>query len=866
MTATVAGLEPVVFEAIAAVGPPAALEIMSGNQQTGPVGQLLAAPLVLRVKDALGNGVPGVRVDFSTPAGGAFAGTGVSDATGAITARWALGQKSGTQAARAAVAGSAVVADLTATAQPGPAASLTILSGDGQTGPAGQMLPLEIRVTARDAFGNPVGPGTVVTFSPSQGSTVSNVQAATDASGAAGTRWTLRPSAGMNATTASLAGGAAVVFSATGLAGVPARMVAVSGDGQTGGIGSVLAPLVVQVLDADANPVGAGIEVRFSATDGALDPAVSVTDASGTVSTTWTLGLITGRQSVRATLGGNPAVVLQFDATVTAGPPANIALVSGNNQSALPGQALAAPLVVRVTDGAGNLVAGAAVSFAVTAGGGSVSPATATTNAAGTASAAWTLGLAGTQSVTATLTGVPGQVVSFTATLSVGPPAQISIVSGNAQTGDAGSALAASIVIQVLDAANAPVPGVTVDFATGAGSGAISPASPATDAAGQVSGTWTLGVFPGSNTGTATVSGQPALTVNLSATGDAPPFASITLGFQACGIASVAFCWGPNPFGGLGDGTTTDRSQPTLVGGGIAFDPVIAGDEHSCALAGTTAYCWGLNDGGQVGDGTNTHRSLPTLVAGGLSFTRLAAFLHTCGITTGGQAYCWGNNTNGKLGDGTTTNRNVPTAVSGGLTFTRISVGFNHTCALTAAGAAWCWGGNGFGQVGDGTTTHRSVPTPVLGGITFQSITAGGAHSCGLTAAGQAYCWGANANGQLGNGNNTGSPTPVAVAGGHTFTAIEAGASDHVCGLASGSAWCWGGNASGQLGDGTTTARNVPTAVSGGHPFVDIQAGYLFTCGATTTAVWCWGSNFGGRLGNGVSGVDSLVPVAVILP
>lgn len=87
--------------------------------------------------------------------------------------------------------------------------------------------------------------------------------------------------------------------------------------------------------------------------------------------------------------------------------------VSGDNQVGAPGTVLAAPLVAEVLNPNGNPISGATVSFSVTAGGGSVSPASALTNASGQASAVLTLGGAGVNTVQATAAGVGS--VSFRA-------------------------------------------------------------------------------------------------------------------------------------------------------------------------------------------------------------------------------------------------------------------------------------------------------------------------------------------------------------------------------------------------------------------------------------------------------------------
>jgi alpha-tubulin suppressor-like RCC1 family protein len=72
----------------------------------------------------------------------------------------------------------------------------------------------------------------------------------------------------------------------------------------------------------------------------------------------------------------------------------------------------------------------------------------------------------------------------------------------------------------------------------------------------------------------------------------------------------------------------------------------------------------GSNNHGQVGDGTTTNRLEPTMEEVALTFVALAAgWDHTCGLDNVGRAYCWGSNDGSQLGDGTTTDRLVPTPV-----------------------------------------------------------------------------------------------------------------------------------------------------------------------------------------------------------
>jgi hypothetical protein len=195
------------------------------------------------------------------------------------------------------------------------------------------------------------------------------------------------------------------------------------------------APSVV-VKSQNGTPI-ANVPVEFAVGEGGGtvnggSTATVFTDANGVATvTTWTLGIIAGTYTLTATppaveqVGTDepfkPAVEfdptsLEFTATATPGPAAAIAIHAGDAQTAPAGSAVATPPAVRVTDQYGNVVPGFTVTFSVTGGGGSITGATAVTDAGGVAAVgSWTIGQ-GTNTLDATAAGLSGSPVTFTAT------------------------------------------------------------------------------------------------------------------------------------------------------------------------------------------------------------------------------------------------------------------------------------------------------------------------------------------------------------------------------------------------------------------------------------------------------------------
>jgi hypothetical protein len=304
----------------------------------------------------------------------------------------------------------------------GPPANLVSISGNGQTGAPGQALAFPFVVEVTDAAGHPVS-GVNVTFAvTSSGGALSAAIVPTNGQGLASTILTLGVSSGINTVTASSGSlsGSPITFTATATSAPgPASLVMVSGNAQTGLPGQPLtAPFAVKVTDASGAPV-AGVSVTFAvvAGNGTLSAAQVATNSQGLALTTLTLGLLPGVNTVTATSGTLAGSPVTFNATAMASTATNLLLVSGNSQSAVPGQQPTYPLAVKATDAAGNPVSGVAVTFAVTAGGGSVNPTSIATDAQGMAATTLTVGpTPGVNTVTATAGTLAGSPVTFTVT------------------------------------------------------------------------------------------------------------------------------------------------------------------------------------------------------------------------------------------------------------------------------------------------------------------------------------------------------------------------------------------------------------------------------------------------------------------
>lgn len=288
-------------------------------------------------------------------------------------------------------------------------------------------------------------------------------------------------------------------------------------------------------------------------------------------------------------------------------------------------------------------------------------------------------------------------------------------------------------------------------------------------------------------------------------------------------------CWGENSFGEFGTGSLGASTVAVPAGGGLLFD-FVAGSMGTPQVCGVTrdgvAYCWGYNLNGELGDGTTIPRSSPSRVDASLPFRALASSYHTCGLTTDGVAYCWGSGLGGQLGTGDSASNVRPARVQTSETYTAITNGTQFSCALTSSGSAQCWGWAA-GAGGD-ISDHVYTPAPVSGGHAFRSISAGEEHVCAATPDHAVYCWG-----KLTPFPDGYRGTPARIPGSVAIVSVVSGSRMLVggasCGLTdAGDAYCWNGGL-------------APLKVPEGHRFAGLAGGHGRFCGYTPGgSAFCW--------------------------
>ena len=299
----------------------------------------------------------------------------------------------------------------------------------------------------------------------------------------------------------------------------PNQMTLVAGTPQTAILQSAFASgLQVALSNSDGCPVttaAAGVPVTFSAPSGGASGVFSTSgtnsvivgaDSSGAImAPTFTANGIAGSYTVAASSQyGSVSFVLTNTA---AGTPARLVAVSPVKQTATVAGRYREALAVKVLDGDGNPVAGASVTFTLTASTGSSACGTSSSSSAGSAADASFAGGAAQASATSNASGIAtspaltanGEAGTFsasaalgssggsephggTSTSSVAPalftltnlagkPTKLAPGVGSTQSTPAGSAFPIRLAVTVTDADKNPVAGALVMFSAPAAGG-----------------------------------------------------------------------------------------------------------------------------------------------------------------------------------------------------------------------------------------------------------------------------------------------------------------------------------------------------------------------------------------------------------
>lgn len=494
-------------------GTPASITAVNPYQTVAAGGSV---SLSARVLDNLSQPVIYVPVTFTAPIGGSFVNPTVfTDAAGVATAIYTAPASTGTFYAYATVSGYALSASFYITVGggggTGTAASIVAVNSTQSVLPLGSVT-LYARVM--DASSQPLA-YQWVTFTAPMGGSLSSSSVYTDTSGLATTVYTAPATTGIvyvYATTGSLTTTFYITVSTTGTTtptGV--GMQVYSGNGQVvSQLGAYAAPrpLVVAVRDSSGAPIPYA-PVFWQVTTGmaTLGSSYSYTDALGLASVTVTgsgsTPGLTYQQAVISASSGYGTVTFWLTSlgmNVT-GYAQLLTPSSGTRLSGKAGQTVPAAIraIVYAYTTTGMVpvpYAGLDVIADTTSGptarcstGGTV-----LSDASGIAQCDLVMGKKiGDGALAVNVASLLYQTFDFTVT--AGDPASVAIIQGDGQTGRPGETLPQALVAEFRDAGGTPIQGLPVlwEFGTEGTGARLNSASSATDSAGRVSATVTLG-------------------------------------------------------------------------------------------------------------------------------------------------------------------------------------------------------------------------------------------------------------------------------------------------------------------------------------------------------------------------------------
>jgi adhesin/invasin len=564
-----------------------------------------SATITVTARDAFGNPIQGVTVVLAASGSG-------NTLTQPATTTDASGQATGTLSATAAgdkvvsatIAGTGVTqtATVTVTAAGVSAAQSTVAASPGSI-TAGSGVAT-ITVTARDAFGNPIGGATVELAATGDGNTLTPPGTTTNASGQA-TGTLSATTAELKLVSATIAGTgvtqtATVTVEAADVDAAQSTVVAAPPT-ITASSGASSATITVTARDQFGNPIqGATVLLAATGSGNTLSQPLGATSASGVTTGTLSATVAEGK-TVSVTIDGT-GVTQTATVTVTAADvSAAQSTVAASPGSIMTGTGVAT-ITVTARDAFGNPIEGATVVLAVTGTGNSLTQPGTTTDASGVATGTLTATAAGDKVVSATIAGTGVTQTATVTAAAAGVSAVQSTVAAAPASITAGSGVA-TITVTARDAFGNPIEGATVILAaSGAGNTLTQPGT--TNSNGVATGTLSATAAE-SKTVTASVDG---LTITQQASVLVTPAAAHHLVFLV---------------------------EPTSVTAGATMTPrveVEIRDQFTNRVAGATnavALAIATNPGG----GTLTGGDLVAAVDGVASFASLSVDKASLGYT-----------------------------------------------------------------------------------------------------------------------------------------------------------------------------------------------------------------------------------------
>ena len=496
-------------EAQSSPPPPTATTLVkiSGDNQQGVINTALGNPFVVEVRDQNDSVLSGIEVTFSVTAGGgtlSVPGT-TTNVNGRAESTLTLGSGVGTHTVSVSAAGISEMVTFTAegvvvVSIPDPNLRAKIETALGKVSGASITLREMATLTSLDGSNASISDLTGLEFAIGlttlnlSGNSVTDLSPLVSNTGlGSGDTVDVRgnPLSYVSITThipALQSRGVTVYFDTR----TATTLVKISGDNQQGVINTALAnPFVVEVRDEDGDPF-AGVTVTFTVPTGGgmLSTTSPITNVNGRAESQLTLGSSVGTNTVSVSVAGISQTV-PFTAEAVAEPPplppplpqpppqppqqtaTTLVKISGDNQQGVINTALVNPFIVEVRDENNNPFLGGAVTFAVTAGGGTLSVPSTTTDADGRAKSTLTLGPGLSQNTVSVSAAGISEMVTFTAegvvvVLIPDPNLRAKIETALGKVSGASITLREMATLTSLDGSNASISDLTgLEFAIG---------------------------------------------------------------------------------------------------------------------------------------------------------------------------------------------------------------------------------------------------------------------------------------------------------------------------------------------------------------------------------------------------------------